>query len=1004
MPTRRELVAGMIASGIFPSSLAAAVRFDRRAPGFDIADGSGRIAPILVDPADLAGVRRAAADLAADIGRVAGIDAAVLDDRTRLPTQVIIVGSLGNSAVIDQLVARGKLDVGAIKGKWEAYTITIMRNPLPGVAEALVIVGSDKRGAIYGIYDLSQRIGVSPWYWWADVPVVRRRQIRVRYGDYVQGSPAVKYRGIFLNDEAPCLSGWTAEKFGGMNSKFYTKLFELLLRLRANYLWPAMWNNAFAEDDPANAVLADEYGIVMGTSHHEPMMRAHKEWTDRKDHLGNGEWNYVTNRDAIRGFFREGIERSRDKEVVVTVGMRGDGDVALAGTGGLQSDIRLLENIIADQRSILTTTLGKPIDQVPQVWVLFTEVLKYYEGGLKLPEDVTLMFTDDNVGNLRRLPTAAERAARHGGFGIYFHMDMHGGPFSYQWINSNPLPKIQEQMNLAHEYGANQIWIANVGDMKPLELPIEFFIAMAWNPSAVAKQTVAGWTRAWAEREFGTEHADEVAFLAARYAKYNAWRKPEQLTPAVYSLANFREAERVWAAWEELVTRADALNAKLEPSQRNAFYQYVLYPVLACANLTHMYIAAARNQRFAEQARASTNAEAVEVARRFRRDAELRDYYNHTLAEGKWNHLMDQSHIGYFDWYPPERDIMPPVTRIEVPDDASFGVSIDGATQGWPGYYLPPALPTMDSLNARSTYIEVFARGLRQVSASVGCDQPWVRIRQDEAFGSGGADYRYWIDVLWERAPAGTSETYVVVNDADHIVRVKLVAIRATSAQEAAARGAYGSLSGSFAIPTDGYSRNVPADTARWEAVPDYGRVAAAMTPAPVTAASFADPRVAPRLEYLVFLAEAGDYCFDLVTGPTLQVDPSRQLAVAAWLDDAVPSTQAVFTPDKRAEQDFLGSAHAANTRDNARTMRFVLRAETPGRHRLNIAMIDPTLVLQSLVVSKGALPPSHFGPPFGFAGSAADSISGVLRRRHALAVAEVGSPSRGHRQAPARL
>ncbi|WP_420140056.1 glycosyl hydrolase 115 family protein [Sphingomonas sp.] len=978
MLTRRETMMAGMASGLLPTALLGAVRFNQAEPGFDIAAGQGDVTPVLVDPGDLPGVRRAAADLAQDIGRVTGTDAALLTDAASAFKRVIIIGSIEKSRLLQQLVRRGKLNAAALQGKWEAYQITTVREPFPGVREALVIAGSDKRGTIYGIYDLSHRIGVSPWYWWADVPVVRRSAVRVRYGHYVQGSPAVKYRGIFLNDEAPCLSGWTTEKFGGMNSKFYARLFELMLRLRANYLWPAMWNNAFAEDDPANPILADEYGIVMGTSHHEPMARAHKEWTDRKDRLGNGEWNYATNRAAIRQFFREGIERNGGKEAIITVGMRGDGDVALASSGGLTSDIHLLETIISDQRAILSEALHRPAQSVPQVWVLFTEVLKYYEGGLQLPADVTLMFTDDNVGNLRRLPTPAERASRSGGFGIYFHMDMHGGPFSYQWINSNPLPKIWEQMNLAHEYGANQIWIANVGDLKPLELAIEFFIAMAWDPTAVSREKIASWTRNWAAHTFGEDHATEVAFLVSRYAKYNAWRKPEQLKPDTFSLANYREAERVWAAWEELATRAQALHDRLADDRRDAYFQLVLYPVLACANLAQMYIAAARNQRFAEQARTSTDAEAGEVRRRFARDAALRDQYNHVMSGGKWNHMMDQTHIGYFDWYPPERDIMPPVVHIQVPDDDSFGVAVDGARESWPGYYLPPSLPLLDSLTAPSTFLDVFARGQRPHVAKVTCDQSWVRIHEGAPFGVVATDRRYWIDVDWGRAPVGRSETQIVVRDSNTVVKVRLQAHRADPLQEQAAQGAFGGFAPAFAIPADGFTRNVISTRAQWQAIPDYGRFATAMGIVPVTAPSFDEPRQAPRLEYSIFLAETGDYRFDLITGPTLRVNPERELAVALWLDDEQPIIQSVFTPERHAAEDFLGSAHAANAAANARTMSFRVHVERPGRHRLNVAMVDPTIVVQSIIVSRGDLPVSYFGPPLAKADRPADTILGL--------------------------
>ncbi|MEO7688501.1 MAG: glycosyl hydrolase 115 family protein [Sphingomonas sp.] len=955
-------MAGVLATGLFPSPLAAAVRFDRKEPGFDIALGNGEVTPILVDPHDLPGVRRAAADLAADIGRVTGTDAALLGDHLPAPPRLIIVGSRGNSAMVDQLVARGKIDVSAIRGKWEAYTIATVRNPLPGVTEALVIVGSDKRGAIYGIYDLSQRIGVSPWYWWADVPVVRRRQLRVRYGDYVQGSPAVKYRGIFLNDEAPCLSGWTTEKFGGMNAKFYTRLFELLLRLRANYLWPAMWNNAFAIDDPDNARLADEYGIVMGTSHHEPMTRAHKEWTDNRQHYGNGEWNYSTNRPAIRRFFQEGIERNRSNEVIVTVGMRGDGDVALESTGSLQSDVKLLENIIADQRGIIADGMRKPAEQVPQVWVLFTEVYKYYDAGLKLPDDVTLMFADDNVGNLRRLPLPSERG-RSGGFGIYFHMDMHGGPFSYQWINSNPLPKIWEQMNLANQYGANQIWIANVGDLKPLELPIEFFLAMAWKPSQVGKDKIAGWTRDWAERQFGPEHAEEIAFLASRYAKYNAWRKPERLTPDTYSLENYQEAERVCDAWSELVRRADKVNEALTPAQRDAFYQLVLYPVRACANLTLMYVAAGRNARFADQARASTRVEADEVRRRFHYDHELRDYYNRVMSGGKWNHMMDQTHIGYFDWYPPEADVMPPVADLDLENVTGFGVAVDGDSKSWPNYYLPPALPILDSIARRPTYLEVFPRGSTPVAVTVTADRPWVMIREGPAFSASALDRRFWIDVDWASVPVGRSEATITIEGGDK-VEARLTAIRATPQQEQESRGAFGGLAGAFSVPVTGYHRSIAVGGTRWEAIPDYGRVAAAMSIFPVDVASFTDPATAPRLEYDVYLAEAGDYRVDLVTGPTLEVVPGRKLAIAVALDDRPAMVKAVFTPEDGPAQDFLGAAHGDNTANNARTMQFTVKSDRPGRHVLKIAMIDPTFVLQTIIISRGRPKSSFFGPP----------------------------------------
>ncbi|MGC4074903.1 MAG: glycosyl hydrolase 115 family protein [Nibricoccus sp.] len=315
---------------------------------------NGKAAPVFVDSNDYPGVLRAATDVCSDVERVCDIKPVLSFDRPSQLEAIVIVGTLGRSALLNQLVKEGKLPAGDIEGKWESFIIATVSDPLPGIGKALVIAGSDKRGTIFGLYELSEQMGVSPWYWWADVAPKKRPEAFVNSGIYSSGEPVVRYRGIFLNNEAPCLTGWADEKFGGLNSKFYTKLFELLLRMRANYLWPAMWNNAFNEDDPDNPRLADEYGIVMGTSHHEPMMRAHKEWTKRRLEYGNGKWNYSTNAEAIQRFFREGISRNKNYENLVTIGMRGDGDEGMESTGSVESDIKLLQRIFSDQRRILT--------------------------------------------------------------------------------------------------------------------------------------------------------------------------------------------------------------------------------------------------------------------------------------------------------------------------------------------------------------------------------------------------------------------------------------------------------------------------------------------------------------------------------------------------------------------------------------------------------------------------------------------------------------------------
>ena len=475
-----------------------------------VADGAA--APLVFDSADFEGVLIAVTNLQADIERVTSVLPSL--NPAASFSNIVLIGTLGQSPAIDALVTAGKLDDSDLAGKWESFVIATVDAPYEGIEQALVIAGSDKRGTIYGIYELSEQLGVSPWYWWADVPVQTKDDAYVAAGRYASGEPAVKYRGIFLNDEAPALTGWTDEMFGDRNSAFYTRVFELLLRMRGNYMWPAMWGDAFNEDDAMNPVLADRYGIVMGTSHHEPMLRAQQEWSRHKSEYGTAEWDYLSNSNGLQSFWSDGIARNKDYESIVTIGMRGDGDEAMVEGGNMDENVALLEQIVADQRAILERETGKDASEIPQLWALYKEVMDYYDYGMSVPDDVTLLWCDDNWGNIRRLPALSE-SGRSGGAGIYYHFDYVGGPRSYRWINTNPLPKIREQMNLAYAYGADRIWIVNVGDLKPMEVPTEFFLRMAWDPARWGADELDAYLVAWATREFGAAYADEAAELVA---------------------------------------------------------------------------------------------------------------------------------------------------------------------------------------------------------------------------------------------------------------------------------------------------------------------------------------------------------------------------------------------------------------------------------------------------------------------------------------------------------
>jgi len=623
----------------------------------------GKAASIFVDTNDWRGVVRVATDLQTDIARVSGASATLTHNPASLGKQAILVGTIGRSTMIDRLVREKKIDVSDVAGKWEATLVQVVANPLPGLERALVIAGSDKRGTIYGVYDLSEQMGVSPWHWFADVPPQQHKQLYVSTGRHVLGPSAVKYRGIFINDEGPALMTWARKKYGELNHVMYTNVFELILRCKGNYLWPAMWDNSFATDDPLNAKLADEYGVVMSTSHHEPMMRAWKEWS----RAGNGphSWDYSKNDTKLRAFWKAGLERTKDYEKVITLGMRGDGDEPMSET----ESVALLERIVADQRKLIGEIINPSVEQIPQVWALYKEVQGYYERGMRVPDDVIQLWCDDNWGNIRRLPTAEERK-RSGGAGVYYHFDYVGGPRNYKWINTVPLPKIWEQMNLAWHYGATNLWIVNVGDIKPEEVPLEFFLTLGRNPAAWTKDNLDKYLRHWAEREFGAKYAVDIADIVAKYAKYNGRRKPELLEPGTFSLDNYGEADRILAEWQDITQRAAKIYDKLPKETRDAFYQLVLYPTKGSAVVNELYIAVAKNRAYAKQ----NDPRAHEFAKRaralFAEDQAMSDYYNNTLASGKWKHMMDQTRIGYTGWQQPDRNVMPKVE--EVADSTEF--------------------------------------------------------------------------------------------------------------------------------------------------------------------------------------------------------------------------------------------------------------------------------------------------------------------------------------------
>ena len=898
---------------------------------------AGRPVALVVDSADHAAVQRATRDLSADLERVTGTAAPILNGRAALSGDVVIIGTVGRSPLIDRLVRNRKLDVSALEGRWETFRIQTVERPLPGVARALVIAGSDRRGTVYGIYDLSAEIGVTPWYWWADVPVQRRSDLYVLPGVHTKGEPKVKYRGFFINDEAPALSGWTREKFGGFNSKFYAHVFELLLRMKGNYLWPAMWGNAFYDDDAANRDLADEYGVVIGTSHHEPMLRAHDEW---RRYGQGGAWNYEKNTAALQDFWRQGIRRMGNTEAIVTVGMRGDGDEPMSEG----RNIALLEKIVADQRKILEEVKGKPASEVPQLWALYKEVQDYYDHGMRVPDDITLLFADDNWGNIRRLPLAG--AQRKGGYGVYYHFDYVGGPRNYKWINTNQIERVWEQMHLAYAHGADRIWIVNVGDIKPMEFPLEFFLDYAWNPDALPIEKLAGYARTWAAEQFGEQHAAEIARLLDAYTKFNSRRKPELLAPATYSLMFYREADRVVAEYNQLARAAERLYQQLAPEYRAAFYQLVLYPIAGSANINDLYVTVAKNRLYAEQGRVSANQLAERAEQLFARDAQLSAFYNDTLAGGKWSHMMDQTRIGYTYWQQPPRNVMPEVKRVQPAAGADMGVFIEGGAEG--------ALRKFDRFARQTYYIDVFNRGVAPFDFQAAAGAPWLRVTPQQ--GRVETEQRLEVTVDWARAPEGSATAPVTITGPDgKRVVVHASAFNPSGAGLAGFEG-FVESGGVVSMAAEHYTRAVASAPFRWITIPNLGRTGSAVTAQPVTQPVTASVN-SPHLEYSMYLHNADSVVVYAYLSPTLDFNDRKGLRYGVSIDDEAPQIiNALSDTSLRGwERSVANNVHVAVSKH---------RVTKPGPHVLKFWLVDPGVVLQKLVVDAGGLQPSYLGPP----------------------------------------
>ncbi len=981
------------------------VVFESRAGHFPIV-GVGRSAPIVVSGTDLPGVQRAARDLQADIGKVSGrVPQLAIDVVPANTAQVILVGTLGKSALIDGLVSARKLDVSAIDGRWETHLVTLVNDPAPGVQQALIVVGSDQRGTIFGLYDVSHRIGISPWYFWDDVPAPHHDAIYVKPGQYSRGEPVVKYRGFFINDENPQLGRWARARFGdapnakhphGFNHQLYGHVYEVLLRLRGNYLWPAVWSRSLFDDDPKNQALAAEYGIVMGTSHEAPMMRAQDEWnrygSSSGPYGGTGDFSFVRNEAAVKKYWADGLRRMNGYESLVTIGMRGNGDTGMEDAAGTA----LMGRIVATQRTMLEEILGKAPKDVPQVWTLYKEVQDYWSEGMRAPDDVTVIWCDDNWGNMRGLPHQAD-PKRGGGYGLYYHFDYVGDGRNYKWVDTTLLPNLWEQLHLSYRYGVDRVWMTNVGDLKNDEHPLEFFLDYAWDPERLPLERLHEWEVNWARHAFGVEQAEIIAEVLTDYSRLQSRRKPELLNREIaldpqfdlakssevkkavirrdaspFSLNHYREAERVVEEWRALRVKVESIRERIPERLADAFYQLVYYQIAASANIYELRLAQFRNIQYAAQRRAATNGMAILAQRHFDADRAMSEFYNTRLSGGKWAHWQTQPKLGYggpypnSSWQQPEKNndatddfIWPELVRIKLPVRAELAVAIDGSESIWPDTKEPARLPEFSPFQTQPRqYVEVINRGRQAFDYRAKVEVPWLKA--NPASGRVNEQLRVELTVDWPSVPVGHFEVPIVVEGANQ-ERVTVTALVSNPGKDLPGFGGFVESNGVMAIEAENYDRSVAKSGTYWQRLAGIGRTAGGMTPFPVTADRQTPKSGTPRLEYDLYSFASGAVTVWTYLSPRNNVIPSDGLKYAISIDDEVPQIVNVTTALNAIP---MNPSWERNTSDNVARLSTKHQLANPGRHVLKFWMVDPTLIVQRLIVDTGGLRPSYLGPP----------------------------------------
>lgn len=949
-----------------------------------------------LEPQAFPGVKRVAEKVAEDFTRVCKTKATVTQTIGKEET-VIFAATEGNSALLEEMEREGKICLKDIKNRWEVFQILCVEEPFEGVQKALVVVGSDKRGTIYGLFQLSEMIGVTPFLYFGDAEPRTFERIVFQYEGKEEGreseggegakraleesdqstcvaavlpflskEPSVKFRGFFINDEWPCFGNWTFSHFGGFNAEMYDHVFEFLLRMKGNYLWPAMWSSSFFLDGPGmkSMDLADEYGVIIGNSHHEPCMRASEEWDKVKgEHTPYGTaWNYKINKKGLLNYWADGLKRSAGHEKFITIGMRGERDSALEGPSTLAENIELLKDIILEQKRLIREYVSPDLDRVPMLLAVYKEVEDYYYGDKDTPglkdweglDGVTVMLCEDNFGNMRFLPDEDHRE-RNGGYGMYYHLDYHGGPVSYEWVGSTPLTRTWEQMTQAWEYGVRQMWIVNVGDLKFEEFFLGYFMKLAYDFEtwgSTAPNTTGRYTRAFVDAQF--PQAEDalrlrIGKVIEEYVRLNGLRRPEALNDRVYHPAHDLEGKKMLQRAICLEQENEEILRLLPEECKDTYRSIVWYPAAGTANLLQMHLYAGLNHLYAEQGKTAANEMGERLQACIRKDRELAETFARSL-NGKWSGMEQAEHIGFTKWN--SENWKYPVRCVVEPKPAPYLlVGRADETAVHTNDYFQDDVVIRDFMYPGRTevMVEIANAGTGEVIWHLEGGSEWIEASARE--GRTAAQETILLRFLPEHFPSSEKSSTCELFVCTEAEKVRILVYAGKPELEAAA-GTFTEGENGFVINAAHFSEKADGEwkgeTAAYHILEDYGKYGTAVKVFPTTAC-FSEHGKAPYLEYRLFTENAGDYILEVHSAPGNPVDEGRGLAFAYSVNgqearsaDTIPSGyRAGDTGCEYWCQGVLNQVHRC--RIKVRLSR--------GNNELRIYAVDAPLVLERLVL-----------------------------------------------------